>query len=58
MTLPRRANPPYRLLLAVCLCAWLSGCEAQKPVGDAQKYHPEGIGIDAETIKIPAKPGR
>jgi hypothetical protein len=41
------------LLLALWLCAFAAGCSGEKPVGDAQKLHPNGIGNDIETRNIP-----
>ena len=37
------------------LCSFVAGCGGEKPVGDAQKYHPNGIGIDIETRNVPGK---
>ncbi len=43
---------------ALILCALISGCGA-KPSAEAEKMHPDGIGLDIETIPKPAaKPSR
>jgi hypothetical protein len=44
-------------LFALALLAGASaqGCGDDKPVGDAQKFHPNGIGIEAESRVIPAR---
>jgi hypothetical protein len=44
------------LVFALWFCAFVAGCSGEKPVGDAQKYHPDGIGIDMESANVPAKP--
>jgi hypothetical protein len=45
-----------RLVLAFWLCALVAGCNnGEKPVGDAEKYHPNGIGIDIESRNVPGQ---
>ena len=43
------------LVLALWFSAFAAGCSSEKPVGDAQKFHPDGIGIDIESAKVPSK---
>ena len=53
------SRPSHRsvwLLLAFWLCGFFAGCGGEKPVGDAQKYHPNGIGLDIESRDVPGKP--
>jgi len=46
------------LAIVLTLSAMVAGCGGDKPVGDAQKFHPEGIGMDLESRVIPGKPAR
>ena len=54
----RTSKRATRLALALWSCAFVAGCGGEKPVGDAQKYHPNGIGMDMETANVSAKPKR
>ena len=40
-------------------CTLAAGCGVERPVSDASQLHPNGIGLDIETVKPPTRnPGR
>jgi hypothetical protein len=55
---PRTSKRAAWLVLALWFCAFVAGCSGEKPVEDTQKYHPNGIGIDMESAKVPNAPKR
>jgi hypothetical protein len=51
----RAARRSAWVVLAFWLFSFVAGCGGEKTVGDAQKFHPNGIGLDPETGYVPGK---